>query len=238
MSEINGTAVVAGVGNGLGAALCRRLVEADYRVAGLARGEASAAALAEELNREGHRFEGLTCDLTDPTSVEDAIRRAEKRFGPVSVYIHNAARLHIAPFLDTPSEEFEAVWRTVCQGAVHGAQRVIPGMLEHGGGTLLFTGATAAVKAGGGFSAFASAKFALRGLAQSLAREFGPQGVHVVHVLIDGLIWGEQARDRFGAEERACLSPDAVAQVYLDLIRQPRSAWTHELDLRPDAEPF
>ena len=238
MSEINGTAVVAGVGNGLGAALCRRLASAGYRVAGLARREEALSALAGELNRQGHRFEALSCDLTDPASLALAIDQVEERLGPVSVYVHNAARLHIAPFLDTPPDEFEAVWRTICQGAIHGAQRVIPGMLEGGGGTLLFTGATAAVKAGSGFSAFASAKFALRGLAQSLAREFGPRGIHVAHLLIDGLIWGEQARDRFGSEEEACLSPDAVAQVYLDLIRQPRSAWTHELDLRPDVEPF
>ena len=238
MSRRNRTAVVAGIGPTLGAALCRRLVAADYRVVGLARRGETGAALAEELNRERHCFESVGCDLTDPEAVDRAVGHAEGHFGPPSVYIHNAAQLHIEPFLDTRPEAFEALWRTTCLAAVHGAQRVLPGMVEQGGGTLLFTGATAAVKAGGGFSAFASAKFALRGLVQSLAREFGPQGVHVAHLLIDGLIWGEQARDRFGAEERACLAPDAIAQVYLDLIRQPRSAWSQELDLRPDVEPF
>ena len=111
-------------------------------------------------------------------------------------------------------------------------------MLEQGNGSILFTGATASIRAGGNFAAFASAKFALRGLAQSLAREFDPQGIHVAHVIIDGLIWGQPAKHLHKAQEGDCLKPEAIAEVYLNIIEQDSSAWTHELDLRPHSESF
>jgi NAD(P)-dependent dehydrogenase (short-subunit alcohol dehydrogenase family) len=126
----------------------------------------------------------------------------------------------------------------MCLGAVHGSQRVLPGMLRSGHGVLLFVGATASVKAGAGFSAFGAAKFALRGLAQSLARELGPRGIHVAHLVIDGVIWGERAAGAFGMTRAQCLEPDALAHTCLHLIEQDRCAWTHELDIRPDREPF
>ena len=102
----------------------------------------------------------------------------------------------------------------------------------------MVTGATASIRGGAKFAAFASAKFALRGLAQSLAREFGPQGIHVAHVLIDGLIWGPPARDLHGAEQINCISPESIAKTYMGLIEQDSSCWTHEVDIRPYKESF
>ena len=118
------------------------------------------------------------------------------------------------------------------------ARSVIPNMLAAGKGTIIFTGATAALKGNPRFAAFASAKFALRGLAQSLAREFGSEGIHVIHSVLDGIIWGPQAQARFNVKRENCLDADAIAKSYIQLINQPRSAWTHEFDMRPFNEKF
>jgi len=184
------------------------------------------------------RFLPLSCDLTDAAQVDAAVGEVEAHFGPVDAYIHNVARLHRQAFVETAPGEFESMWRSICLSAVLGTQRVLPAMLERGRGSLLLMGATASVKAGADFSAFAAGKFALRGLAQSLARELGPRGIHVAHLVIDGVMWSERARDSFGMTEAQCLDPDAVAGTCLHLLEQQRSAWTHELDIRPDVETF
>ena len=144
----------------------------------------------------------------------------------------------MSPFLETEPAVFEDLWQTTLMGAVHGAQRVLPGMLERGGGAILLIGATASVKAGASFSAFGTAKFALRGLSQSLARELGPRGIHVTHLIIDGVIWSERARVQYGMTSEQCLKPESVADTCLHLIEQDRSAWTQELDIRPGVEAF
>ena len=126
----------------------------------------------------------------------------------------------------------------MCLGAVYGSQRVLPGMLQAKRGALPLIGATASVKAGASFSAFGSAKFALRGLAQSLARELGPRGIHVAHLVIDGVMWCERADERFQIQREQCLDSESVARTCLHLLEQQRSAWTHELDIRPDVETF
>ena len=230
MNTTQKTEIVAGVGGGLGMALCKRLLAAGIAVGGLSR----SAATQPEL---GAQYLPLVCDLTDAAAIDTAISEFERAFGKVSVYIHNAAYLLHKDFLQTSAEDFTDLWKVICLGAVHGMRRVLPNMLAVKSGTILFTGAPASIKAGGGFAAFASAKFALRGLAQSLAREYAPQGIHVAHIIVDGAIWGQQAAD-FELAERQCLEPDAIAETYFHLINQPRSAWTQELDLRPDVEPF
>lgn len=236
MNDLTRTAVVAGLGSGLSAALCRHLTRAGYRVAGLARSPDAGEALLDELG--GELFLPLVCDLTDAGQVDVALTETEDRLGPVSVYVHNASRLSMGPFLETEPAAFEDLWQTTLMGAVHGTQRVLPGMLQRSGGAILFIGATASVKAGANFSAFGAAKFALRGLAQSLSRELGPQGVHVAHLIIDGVIWSERARDQWGMKPQQCLKPEAIAETCLHLIEQDRSAWTFELDIRPDVEAF
>ena len=236
MKSLNKVAIVAGVGFGLGEALCQRLINEGYRVAGLSRSTEVGNELVNRFGKEA--FLPLQCDLTDPHSVNIAISTVEEQLGTTSVYIHNAAYLHMGEFLETSAEDFESLWKVTCLGAVHGIQRVLPNMLEQKRGTILVTGATASIKAGSGFSAFSSAKFALRGLTQSLAREYSPQGIHIAHVLLDGLIWGAQSRNKFSAKEEDCLLPEAIADSYFHLIQQHRSSWTQELDLRPDCETF
>ena len=224
-------AVVAGVGSGLGMALCQRLLAEGYLVAGLSRSN-------KTQDDFGDNYLAIKCELTDPLSVNDAITQVEKKHGKVSIYIHNAASLIKKDFLQTTIENFRDQWSVTCMAAVHGIQRVLPAMLNERTGTILVTGATASIKAGAGFSAFSSAKFALRGLTQSLTREYVSQGVHIAHIVVDGAIWGWQAEKKFAREKQDCLLPEAIADTYLHLIQQHRSAWTHELDLRTDVESF
>jgi NAD(P)-dependent dehydrogenase (short-subunit alcohol dehydrogenase family) len=228
-------ALIAGVGPGLGRALCEQLLTSGYRVAGLARGSAT----NKDLTRANpERYLGLMADVTDSAQLDAAVAQVESRWGHVTAYVHNAAPFHRQPFSETPVRAFELVWRTMCLGAVQGVQRVLPGMRTSGGGALLFIGATASVKAGAQFAAFGSAKFALRGLAQALARELGPEGIHVAHLVIDGVMWSDRARDAFGMTREQCLDPESVARTCVHLLGQERSAWTHELDIRPDREVF
>ncbi|MEM7191458.1 MAG: SDR family NAD(P)-dependent oxidoreductase [Pseudomonadota bacterium] len=219
--------VIGGYGAGLGSGLADVFSAAGYRVAALSRrGSEHGGAL------------NLACDLTEPEAVRSAVDNVIEQLGPIDVFIHNVAAIHIGPFLETPPERFEAVWRASVLSAVRCAQAVLPGMLERGGGTLLFSGATAALKGGKNFAAFASAKFALRALAQSLAREYQPQGIHVAHVILDGLIGGTASVERFGANEDQVIKPHEAAKTYLALVGQDRSAWTQEIDLRPYVENF
>jgi NAD(P)-dependent dehydrogenase (short-subunit alcohol dehydrogenase family) len=154
------------------------------------------------------------------------------------VFIHNAHSLMIGASADTTLGEFERAWRVACFGAMTVAKLVLPAMAARGDGAIIFSGATASLRGGANFSAFASAKFALRGLAQSLARECGPRGIHVAHVVIDGLIEEAQTQERFGRSQAMRIDPDRIAQIYLEIVRQHPSAWTHELDLRPHGEGF
>ncbi|WP_282605402.1 SDR family NAD(P)-dependent oxidoreductase [Pelagibius sp. Alg239-R121] len=236
-------AVVTGVGPGLGASLCRRLHRAGYKVGGLARSGAFGKELESELGNGSAgsgsaEFKHFSCDLAEPTAVRETIQDVEHLWGAPDVLIHNASQILIKPFVEITAKEFEAVWRVTCLGGMTAAKAVVPGMQKKGGGAILFTGATAALRGGAKFAAFASAKFALRGLAQSLAREHGADGIHVAHVVIDGLIWSEKTVERFDPERDACLEPDAIAESYYQLIGQDRSAWSQEIDLRPFSEKF
>jgi NAD(P)-dependent dehydrogenase (short-subunit alcohol dehydrogenase family) len=163
--------------------------------------------------------------------------------GPITVAVHNAGGNSPAPFLEVTPAAFEQHWREHAFGGFVLAQAVLPKMLEQASGTLIFTGATGSVRGSARYAPFAAAKGALRNMAQSVAREFGPKGIHVAHVIIDGVIHGDRANamipqleSRFGPD--GMLEPDHIAENYLTLHRQHRSAWTHELDLRPWSEKF
>lgn len=224
--ETRPVAVITGFGPGLGFELASCLIEEGYTVAGLSRtGRAPDVA--------GGHFHAYACDITDADSVRETFQEISWDLGPASALVHNAATLIIGDFLDLTSEVFENSWRTATLGAMLSAQQVLPGMVTAGRGTILFTGATASIRGGADFSAFASAKFALRGLAQSLARRYGPQGIQVVHALIDGIIWGERAKTIFDMDRSNCLEAADLAQSFVRLIGQPRSVWTHEIDFRP-----
>ena len=226
------TAVVVGVGPGLGAALVRAFAGDGYTVFAAAR---SVSALAD-LKTDG--VVPIDCDATEPPDVERVFNAAAK-VGPTAVVAFNAGAFVRGSVLETEAEEFERCWRVSCFAGFVVGQAAARRMVGHGAGTILFTGATASLRGGAGFVNFASPKFGLRAVAQSMARELGPKNIHVAHVIIDGQIHSERyahlAKER-GAD--SLLEPDAIAAQYLVLHRQHRSAWTQELDLRPWSEKF
>lgn len=224
-------ALICGVSEGLGTALCRAFSDRGLRVAGLSRH-------ADVLAEEGIPMEPFTVDITDPQAVGRVVDEIEASLGGIDVVVHNAAAFSLSPFLEASLEDFERAWQVGTRAAFVLAQRVLPPMVARGRGTLLFTGATASLRGRSRFSALASSKFATRGLAQSLAREFGPQGIHVVHIVVDGVIWCRWTRERFGVEREHCLDPAELAALYVHLHDQPRSTWVHEFDVRPQGETF
>jgi NAD(P)-dependent dehydrogenase (short-subunit alcohol dehydrogenase family) len=238
-------AIVIGVGAaaGLGAAMCRRAARGGLHVVPMARSEERLRSLVEAIRASGGAATPAPGDARSPADVARAFDVATQASGaPPRLVVFNAGNARTSPLLEMTDAFFEDTWRTACfAGFVAGreaARRMLPG-----GGTLIFTGATASLRARPPFTAFASAKAALRALAQGMARELGPQGLHVAHVVIDGVIDGEQVntrlpqlKERLG--EDGTLSPDAIAETYWQLHLQPRSAWTHELELRPFRETF
>jgi short-subunit dehydrogenase len=228
-------AVIAGAGEGLGVALGRAFAAAGYDVAGMARRRQPIPQMAEAVAGAGGAYLHIACDLAQPAESAAVLAPHADR---VAALVYNAHELLVAPFLEIPVEAFERLWRVSCLGAVGIAQALLPAMIARRQGAMIFSGATASRRGGARFAAFAAAKFALRGLAQALAREAGPQGVHVAHVTLDGLIDCPQSDRRFGQARAPRIDPEAAALAYLGLVAQPRSAWTHELDLRPSAEAF
>lgn len=231
-------ALVVGVGPALGAAVCRALAADGCAVAGVGRSLGPDAALAQELAGEIAGFRAFAADAADLAAMRAVVAQVEAELGPLEALVYNAARFKFAPFEETSPEEFEAVWRVNCLGAMTSAQAVLPAMAARGRGAAVFTGATASIRGGANFAAFSASKFALRGLVQSLSRTYWPKGVHVAHALIDGRIGGAEASRPFLKDPAEAMSPDEIAQAYLSIINQPRTAWTQEFDLRPFAESF
>ena len=229
----NKTAVVIGVGAGLGAALVRAFAGEGYTVVAAARSASELPAL------EGRNdVVPIDCDATEPADVERVLEAAAA-LGPTEVVIFNAGAFVRASILDTSPEEFERCWRVGCFAGFLVGRAAARRMLPHGVGTILFTGATASLRGGAGFVNLASPKFGLRAVAQSMARELGPKGIHVAHVVIDGQIRSERYEHLLSERgPDSLLDPDAIAAQYVALHRQPRSAWTHEIDLRPWSEKF
>jgi NAD(P)-dependent dehydrogenase (short-subunit alcohol dehydrogenase family) len=229
------TAVVVGVGPGLGAALVRTFAGEGYTVFAAAR---SASALSALDGDGAGRVVPIDCDATEPADVE-RVFEAASRAGALEVAVFNAGAFVRGSILETDPEEFERCWRVGTYAGFLVGQVAARRMVERGAGTILFTGATASLRGGSGFVNLAAPKFGLRAVAQSMARELGPKGIHVAHVIIDGQIHSE--RYAHLAAERgpdSLLEPAAIAAQYLALHRQHRSAWTHELDLRPWSEKF
>ena len=223
------TLYIVGANAGLGEAIAEHALLEGHRVALLGRSGA-----IREIAARLHNVVAAECDVSSEASIEHAFSELERQHGHATTVIYNAAVVTRANVLDLGAAEFERLWRVNSLGAFMVAKRAVSRMVERGGGTMIFSGATASVRGGKSFAAFASSKFAQRALAQSLAREVGPRGVHVVHVLIDGLVWSERSVQRFGAKQTDCIDPVELAKTYLWLMRQPRSCWTHELDVRPD----
>ena len=233
------TAAILGVGPGLGAAVARRFAREGFAVALMARREGSATGVREEIEGAGGTALPVSADATDPASVAAAFDQIRSNLGAPEVFVYNAGAFQMGGILDLSPEKFDECFKANCAGAFYAAQQVLPAMVEAGRGTVLLTGATAALRGGARFSALAVGKFGLRALAQSMAREFGPQGVHVAHVVVDGQIDTPRVREMSPDREvHTRLSPDAIAETYWQLHSQHRTAWTLELDLRPAVESF
>jgi NAD(P)-dependent dehydrogenase (short-subunit alcohol dehydrogenase family) len=232
-------AAILGVGPGLGAAVARRFAREGFAVALMARKEESVAGVREEIEGQGGAALPVTADATDPASVEVAFGRVRSELGDPEVFVYNAGAFQMGGILEIEPQQFDECFKANCAGAFYASQQVLPAMVEAGRGTILITGATASLRGSARFSALAVGKFGLRALAQSMAREFGPQGIHVAHVIIDGQINTPRMRERSpDREEHTMLSPDAIADTYWQLHAQDRTAWTLELDLRPSVESF
>jgi len=239
-----GTALVVGVGSeaGLGAASARRFAHEGFRVLVAGRTAERLDRVVATIRAAGGIAEAKAADSAKETEVIALLDQAAGA-GDLEAVVYNVGNNAMAPALETPAAMFEDMWRQNALGGFLVGREAVRRMLPRGQGTILFTGATASLRARPPFTAFAAAKAALRAVAQGLAREFGPQGIHVAHIIIDGVIDGTFARERFpsfvgakGAD--GLLAPDAIAESFLALHGQPRNAWTHELDLRPFKEAF
>jgi NAD(P)-dependent dehydrogenase (short-subunit alcohol dehydrogenase family) len=231
MSKI---AVVIGAGPGLGAAVARRFAREGFQVAVVARKRETVEPIAGSVSGRAYAV-----DVTDAAQVAKLFADIRGQLGAPDVLIYNAGAFKMAGVLEASPEEFEDCWKVGCHGAFLCAREVLPAMLERGAGTILLTGATAAIRGSARFSCLAVGKFGLRALGQSLAREFGERGVHVAHVIVDGQI--DSPRVRGWAPQRPAssfLAPDAIAETYWQLHAQHPTAWTQELDVRPAVEKF
>ncbi len=230
-------AIVVGAGSGLGAALCRRFAAGGLTVAAARRRADAAEDLASEIGGRAY-----ACDATQSAQVAALFDAVQDDLGTPELVVFNAGSFQRAGIREIDPEAFQRHWETGCLGALHVGQAAARVMAPNKRGTIIFTGATAALRGGAGFASLAVPKFGLRALAQSMARELHPEGIHVAHTVIDGLIanperggaWDPESRD----QPEALLDPDALAEGYWQLHQQPRSAWTHELDLRPWVERF
>jgi NAD(P)-dependent dehydrogenase (short-subunit alcohol dehydrogenase family) len=242
---MSGSAIVIGVGAvaGLGSALCRRFASEGLQVFAAGRTEEKLERVAGEIVRRGGSAIPVVMDATVEDEVIRLFDTVEDRGSAPEIVVYNAGNNEFRPLLEMDAQFWEGLWRLCCFGGFLAGREAARRMLPRGGGTLIFTGATASIRSRPPFTAFASAKAALRALAHGMAREFGPQGLHVGHVIIDGVINGDRVNERFPQlkEQRGedgMLDPDSIAAAYWGLHRQERTAWTLELDLRPYKEPF
>ena len=226
------TALIVGVGGGLSASVARTFAKAGMKIALAARRAADLAALAKEVGGEA-----FACDATKRGDVARLFGEVERAYGAPDVVVYNASYRTRGAFIELDPAEVEKTLAVSVFGGFLVAQEAAKRMLPHKHGAILFTGASASVKGYAQSAPFAMGKFALRGLAQSMARELSPQGIHVAHIVIDGGIRSASRADPPDKPD-SMLDPDAIAQTYLDLLQQRRSAWAWEIELRPWVERF
>jgi NAD(P)-dependent dehydrogenase (short-subunit alcohol dehydrogenase family) len=245
MSKSNGVALLVGAGDAIGAAVARRFAEGGYKVCIARRDAEKSKSLAEELKARGAEFHAFSVDARKEEEVQKLFAEVEKNVGPIEICLFNAGSNVNKPLLETTEKLFFKAWELACYAGFLVGREAAHYMSGRGGGTILFTGATASIRGGKGFAAFAAAKFGLRAVAQAMARELGPKNVHVVHLLIDAGIDSEAIHRRMKATTgiepndipaNSLTKTSSIAEAYWFAHRQSRDGWTHELDLRPAAE--
>jgi NAD(P)-dependent dehydrogenase (short-subunit alcohol dehydrogenase family) len=236
-----GVALVVGAGDALGGAIARRFAREGYTACVVRRTADALEPLVREIAAAGGRAVAFGADARLEEVMVPLVDRIEAEVGPIEVAVHNIGANVRFGIRETTARVYRKVWEMAAFSAFLTGREAARVMVPRGAGTILFTGATASVRGGAGFSAFAGAKHAVRALAQSMARELGPQNIHVAHSIIDGAIDTAFIRDTFPEiyarkADDGILQPDAIADAYWQLHVQPRTAWTHELDLRPWSE--
>ncbi len=237
------SALIVGAGDATGGAIARRFSKAGYTAVCTRRSADALAPLVKQIEAEGGEAHGFGSDARDEDQVIELFNKVEREIAPIEVFVFNIGANVFFPIEDTTARTYRKVWEMAAFSGFLTGREAARKMSPRGEGTIIFTGATASMRGAAGFSAFSGAKFALRALAQSMARELGPKGIHVAHAIIDGAIdtaWiAENFPDRYKLKEQdGILDPEAIAEAYYQLHLQPRSAWTHELDLRPWMEKF
>jgi short-subunit dehydrogenase len=237
-SSPQGAALVIGAGDATGGAIARRFAREGLVACVTRRSADKLAPLVDEIAAAGGQARAYASDARDEAAVIALVDEIEREVGPIEVMVFNIGANVPCSILEETARKYYKVWEMACFGGFLNGREVAKRMVARGRGTILFTGATAALRGSANFAAFAGAKHALRALAQSMARELGPKGVHVAHVVVDGAIDTEFIRSNFPQryalkEQDGILSPDHIADNYWHLHRQPRDAWTFELDLRP-----
>lgn len=236
-------ALIVGAGDSTGGAIARRFAREGYVACVTRRHAEKLQPLVAQIEAGGGRARAFGSDARKEEEVVALVETIEREVGPIEVAVYNVGGNVRFPIRELSSRVYFKTWEMGAFGGFLMGREVAKVMVPRSRGTILFTGATASLRGGAGFAAFAGAKHALRALAQSLARELGPLGIHVAHVVIDGAIDTPFIRENFPEryalkEKDGILDPEAIAENYWQLHRQPRSAWTHELDLRPWIEKF
>ena len=235
--------LVVGAGDATGSAIARRFAREGYVACVARRSAARLEPLVATIENDGGQARAFGCDARDEAQVVAMIDTIEAEVGPIEVAVFNiGGNVHFG-INETTARVYRKVWEMSAFAGFLTGREAARVMRARQRGTLIFTGATASIRGGAGFSAFSGAKFALRSLAQSMARELGPEGIHVAHTIIDGAIDTDFIRDNFPdryalKDKGGILDPNHIADAYWQLHCQPRDTWTHELDLRPWMETF
>ncbi|MGE4239924.1 SDR family oxidoreductase [Ramlibacter sp.] len=239
----NPVALVVGAGDATGGAIARRFAREGYTVCATRRHLDKLQPLIDRLAAEGGQAHGFASDARKEDEVVALVEKIESEIGPIEVFVFNIGANVRTSLLEETAQRYFKIWEMACFGAFLNAREVGKRMVARGKGTMLFTGATASMRGSANFAAFAGAKHALRALAQSAARELGPRGIHVAHIVVDAAIDTEFIRttfpERYALKDNdGIVDPEHLADNYWMLHKQPRDAWTHELDLRPWTEKF
>ena len=239
------SAIIIGAGDATGSALTKKFASKGYKVCPVrrARNIEKVNFLADEINNSGGWARGFGIDARVESEIEELFKNVEEKIAPIDVVIFNPGANVYFPITDTTSRVYKKVWEMAAFAGFLSGREATKYMKKRNEGSIFFTGATASVRGSTGFSAFAGAKFALRALSQSMARELGPVGIHVAHFIIDGAIDTAFIKENFPdiyalKEKDGILQPSAIADAYWFVHTQEKNAWTHELDLRPYMEKF